>query len=132
MAELSQFEFEQAQRSGQDYAITQPMARQVRFDRANARIVVELTNGCVFAFPPQLVEGLQDATPDQLAQVETASGYGLHWEELDVDMTVAGLMNGIFGTRKWMAAQAGRRTSPAKAAAARANGLKGGRPKKKA
>lgn len=42
-------------------------------------------------------------------------------------------MNGVFGTRKWMselARRAGRATSPAKAAAARANGAKGGRPRK--
>jgi len=41
---------------------------------------------------------------------------------------------GIFGTRAWMnralARHAGRQTSTAKAAAARANGAKGGRPKK--
>jgi hypothetical protein len=57
-------------------------------------------------------------------------GFGLHWETLDVDFSVAGLVNGIFGTAKWMAARAGRAISPAKAAAARANGAKGGRPRK--
>jgi hypothetical protein len=60
----------------------------------------------------------------------SAAGYGLHWESLDLDYTVPGLMNGVFGTAKWMAAKAGRATSPAKAAAARANGAKGGRPRK--
>ena len=42
-------------------------------------------------------------------------------------------MNGIFGTKAWMnelARRAGSVTSPAKAAAARANGAKGGRPRK--
>lgn len=47
---------------------------------------------------------------------------------LDVDFTVPGLMAGIFGTRVAMARRAGQATSPAKAAAARKNGRKGGRP----
>ena len=42
-------------------------------------------------------------------------------------------MNGIFGTKAWMnelARRAGSVTSPAKAAAARADGAKRGRPRK--
>jgi hypothetical protein len=41
-------------------------------------------------------------------------------------------MAGLFGTRSHMARRAGQATSPAKAAAARANGAKGGRPRKTA
>lgn len=59
-------------------------------------------------------------------------GYGLHWESLDVDFTVPGLLAGMFGTQSWMARQGGQARSDAKAAAARANGRKGGRPKKQA
>ena len=76
---------------------------------------------------------LETGTPDQFAEVEViAGGYGLHWESLDADFTVPGLLNDIFGTAKWMAQQAGQAKSPAKAAAARANGAKGGRPRKAA
>ncbi|MEA3065486.1 MAG: hypothetical protein QOJ27_1938 [Sphingomonadales bacterium] len=110
---------------------TEPHAASARYDRRNDRIVVELTNGATFAFPPHLVEGLSEATADELAEVELlGGGFGLHWETLDVDYTVPGLVNGVFGTAKWMAARAGRTTSPAKAAAARVNGAKGGRPRK--
>jgi hypothetical protein len=132
MMELTQTKFEAANERGRIYAETHPIALKVRYSMAKDRIIVDLANGCTFAFPPRLVQGLQDATPEQLAQVYTGSGIGLHWDELDVDVTVAGLVNGIFGTRKWMASLAGRKTSPAKAAAARENGKKGGRPHKKA
>lgn len=78
--------------------------------------------------------GMKAATPDQLAGVEIAgAGSGLHWEALDVDLSVPALMAGSFGTKAWMrelARRAGSVTSPAKAAAARANGAKGGRPRK--
>lgn len=81
--------------------------------------------------PRRLVQRLRDAAPEQLAEIEvSAAGFGLHWPQLDEDYTVKGLMNGVFGTAKWMAAQAGRTSSPAKAAAARANGARGGRPRK--
>jgi len=60
------------------------------------------------------------------------AGYGLHREALDVDLSIPGLLAGLFGTKAYMARHAGRATSPAKAAAARANGAKGGRPRKSA
>lgn len=78
-----------------------------------------------------MVQFLRHASPEQLAEIEvSAAGFGLHWPQIDDDYTVKGLMNGAFGTAKWMAAQAGRTSSTAKAAAARANGAKGGRPRK--
>ena len=83
------------------------------------------------------VEGLADADPEGLAEIEiTPSGLGLHWPALDADVYVPGLMAGSLGSRHWMAcelsAQGGRVSTPAKAAAARANGAKGGRPRKQA
>ena len=96
-------------------------------------MIVELTNGCTFAFPPKLAQGLEAATEEQLSQVEIlGTGTGLHWEALDADLSIPGLLAGLFGTKAYMAQQAGRATSPAKAAAARANGTKGGRPSRSA
>lgn len=112
---------------------TEPRAAAARYDAAADRVVVELTNGCAFVFPPRLAQGLEDATPEQLAAVEVQGvGYGLHWEALDADLSVPGLMAGLFGTAAHMARLAGRVTSPAKAAAARANGARGGRPRRSA
>ena len=96
-------------------------------------MIVRLTNACTFAFPPELAQGLESAADDQLAQVEIlGAGYGLHWPALDVDLSVPGLLSGLFGTASAMARQGGRSTSSAKAAAARANGAKGGRPRRTA
>jgi len=133
MAELTDKQIDAALARGQAAASSEPRAASARYDRRLDRIVVELTNGCTFAFPPRLAQGLEDATADELAAVEVlGAGYGLHWEALDVDFTVPGLLAGIFGTRAYMARNAGRATSSAKAAASRANGAKGGRPRKTA
>jgi len=129
--ELTDAEIEAAQERGRIAQESEPRAASARYDSKSQRIVVELTNGATFAFPPALAQGLRDATPEQLAEIEVSPyGSGLHWPQLDEDYTVPGLVNGVFGTARWMAARAGRAKSEAKAAAARENGTKGGRPRK--
>jgi hypothetical protein len=133
MADLTDAEIDAAAERGRIVRASEPRAAAACFDRKLGRIVVELTNGCTFAFPPSLAQGLESADEDELAQVEIlGSGYGLHWEGLDADLSIPGLLAGIFGTRAYMARRAGQATSPAKAAAARANGAKGGRPRRSA
>jgi Protein of unknown function (DUF2442) len=123
-----------AQARGRELLATEPRALSARYDSKSGRIVVELSNGATYAFPASLGQGLETAAPAELAEVEVlGSGFGLHWEKLDVDLSIPGLLAGRFGTRTWMselARRAGSVTSPAKAAAARANGAKGGRPRK--
>ena len=133
MTELTNAEIDAALERGRAARAGEPRAASARYDPQSNRVAVDLTNGCTFAFPPQLAQGLETATGDELAAVEVLpGGYGLHWETLDVDLSLPGLMAGIFGTRAWMARRAGQATSPAKATAARANGAKGGRPRKSA
>jgi uncharacterized protein DUF2442 len=127
--------FAEAERRGERALRSEPRARAARYDRRTGRIHVDLTNGCSFAFPARRAQGLERASDEELAQVEILGlGLGLHWERLDVDLTVPGLLAGLFGTKAWMdrqrASRAGAATSAVKAAAARRNGAKGGRPRK--
>ena len=131
MADVTDAELTEAKRRWEAERAERPVATGVRFDAASERIVVDFTNGASFLFPARALEGLQDAPADQLAEVELLGETGLHWESLDVDYTIAGLMSGIFGTKAFLEAQrrGGQSRSPAKVAASRANGKKGGRPK---
>jgi hypothetical protein len=133
MTDISDAQIDAAIERGKLALETEPRAASARYDRTLDRVVVDLTNGCTFAFPPRLAQGLEAATDEQLKQVEILGvGYGLHWETLDVDLSIPGLLAGLFGTKAYMARRAGQATSPAKAVAARANGAKGGRPRKRA
>lgn len=99
-------------------------------------MVVQLNTGLLVVFSADLVEGLQDAKPRDLQEIEiTPSGFGLHFPRLDADVYLPGLLAGESGSRRWMAARlgqsGGRSRSAAKAAAARTNGKLGGRPRKR-
>ncbi len=109
---------------------------KARYDQESSRLIVTLYNDIELAVPGRLIEGLAGADPAALSEIEISpSGLGLHWPALDADVYVPALFDGVFGTRSWMAsilgAEGGRATSPAKAAAARTNGRKGGRPAKR-
>jgi hypothetical protein len=112
----------------------EPRATSARYNRETGRVEVELRGGCLFAFPAELAQGLRGASPETLEEVEvTPTGSGLHWESLDADLHVASLVAGVFGPAAWMRAlgrAGGSSCSEAKAAASRANGRKGGRPRK--
>jgi hypothetical protein len=94
-----------------------------------------LSDGHRLLIPREDLQGLQSATKEQIARVEIlGNGTGLHWPALDVDLYTPSLLRRIYGTKLWMAEigrSGGSVKSPAKKRAARANGLKGGRPRQK-
>jgi hypothetical protein len=111
-----------------------PRAISVRYDRVHDSFVIAFDNGNALHVARKNLQGLADATTAQLKDVAIEGpGTGLHWRQLDLDHYIPGLVQGIFGTRRWMA-QLGRTggsvKSEAKAAAARENGMRGGRPQK--
>ena len=114
-----------------------PFAVSARYDRRAERVVVTLDNGLDVGFAPAGVQGLERAKPAQLSEIEISpSGLGLHFPKVDADVYLPALLDGVLGSRKWMAARlgaaGGQARSEAKAAASRANGKLGGRPRKPA
>ena len=65
--------------------------KTVRFDENS--LWVELSDGRVIAVPLAWFPRLLHATPEQRAKVEI-SPMGLHWDELDEDVSVNGLLAG--------------------------------------
>lgn len=103
MVEPTDQELATANERGRVVFETTPHAKTVRHDRRSGMTIVELYNGCTFAFPPRKLQGLEQATDEDLLAVEISGiGYGLHWESRDADFTVEGLMAGRFGSDTYM------------------------------
>ena len=128
-------EFDLATKRGERRRTHEPAALAARYDRRRGRVVIELSTGYEVAFPPHRVQGLERAKSSDLAPIEISpTGFGLHFPKLDADLWLPALLEGVFGSRRWMAARLGARggkaKSKVKARAARANGKRGGRPRK--
>ena len=129
-------EFVEANRRAREMAATHPHATSARYDRRLGRVLIELSNGLIVAFSPRDAQGLEEATPAALSKIEISpSGFGIRFPKLDADLYLPALLEGFLGSRKWMAsrlgAKGGAARSTTKAAAARVNGRKGGRPRKR-
>lgn len=111
-------------------------ATSARYDGASGRVLLELTNGHLVGIAAHRLPALAHATPAQRAAVSLGgAGSILRWEALDADYSVPALILSLVGraaAAREAARVAGSVRSEAKAAAARANGAKGGRPRTKA
>ncbi len=68
-----------------------PEPTAVRFDRDS--FWVDLDDGRTIGIPLAWFPRLLHAAPEQRAKVELSSS-GLHWEEIDEDISIAGLLAG--------------------------------------
>ena len=60
-------------------------------------VFVELTDGRIVGFPADRFRILSKATADELKEVTLeVNGYALRWDNLDEDLTVAGIVAGHF------------------------------------
>jgi hypothetical protein len=135
---LSEAEFERqfatASRRGAARRQNQPLATSVHYD-ADQGVMIELNNDCLVCVPLRLLPELAGASPKDLRRVKILGvGQAIEWPSLDQQFDVLQLVTDAVGARALMAKlgqRGGRVKSKAKAAAARANGSKGGRPRKR-
>jgi hypothetical protein len=109
-----------------------PRALAVEHIPALKLLIVGLSNGRRLVLPIEDVQGLGNATHKQIQNYELLGrGTGISFPELDVDLYVPALIEGVYGNRRWMAQlgkKGGSAKTEAKRLAAKANGAKGGRP----
>jgi len=127
--------FKLANKRARELQASVPRAVSARYDRENGRVVIRLSSNLDVSFSPNDAEGLENAMPSQLDEIEISpSGFGIHFPKLDADLYLPSLLQGFLGSRKWMASRlgqaGGKSRSVVKQNASRANGKLGGRPRK--
>ena len=75
---------------------TSATEKAVKARHEKGRIVVTLSSGRTVDFPVSASPRLARGTAAQLNNVEV-SPYGLHWPDLDEDLSTAGIIAGRFG-----------------------------------
>ena len=127
--------FERARARGAVRARDSSALVSARYNARRETLELAFRGGGTMVIPRTLVPGLDGVGAAELGTpVVSPAGDALSWPALDLDLYVPGLVACAFGTRLFAAAtgrQGGRRRTKAKTAAAKLNGAKGGRPRKK-
>jgi len=132
-------EFETATKRGRERMRNQPLAVAVKCSKARG-LILDLNNGVRLVLPLSYLPHplLHTARPGQLSDVEVvAPGTAIQWPSLDEQIGVLELLKDLLGEElspvmaRELARKGGQSKSETKAAAARANGAKGGRPRKR-
>ena len=108
---------------------------EASYNRKRDALELTLRKGISVSIPRKQIRELKGAGAADLARVEIQpGGDAITFREIDVDIYVPGLLADELGTifAKAMGRRTRGQTTPRKAAAARANGRKGGRPRKAA
>jgi hypothetical protein len=130
--------FAEARQRGEQRLQADPRAVSASFDPVHRRFTLSLQNGLSLTFPAEALHELTGATDEELAGVcMPGFGFALEWPSRDMHISVAGLLIDLMGeawlreVRTELNRRIARSKSAARTQAARENGKKGGRPKKK-
>ncbi|CAH2795861.1 MAG: hypothetical protein CBARDMAM_3492 [uncultured Caballeronia sp.] len=94
------------------------MSKHLAGNPVDGKVLIELSNGALFAIPARIIQGLENASDTDLGTIEiTASGMGLYFPAVDVDVLVAPLLAGVLGSCSFMARRLGKEGRGAPAAA---------------
>ena len=131
---VTQAELEAAERRGRSRRSVGPTIVAAWYDADRQLLLTTLLDGIVLGVPVVRFASLAPFDEAWLRRIIVApSGLLLRWENPDADVSVEEILEqalGSPGMLRELARAAGRVRSDAKARAARANGEKGGRPRK--
>ena len=79
-----------------------PCAISAEYKSDSDVIVLHLDNGRRLVVPREELQGLEAATPEQIAHIKIFGGLDIAWPDLDLDHYLPSLMKGQFGSNRWM------------------------------
>ncbi len=138
--QITDAEYVAALAAGGAEAETEIRAQAVRYVPDRDAIEIVTTRNVGFVIPRQWIGALQEVPAEDLARLEVwPDGSAIELEDRDIHISVHGLMAAILPAMlpprvvaAIFASRGGKATSDAKRSSAKANGRKGGRPRKAA
>jgi hypothetical protein len=79
-----------------------PVAISATYNTALDIVILQLNNGRRLVIPREMLQGLTSATAEQLSDIEIHCGVDIAWPQLDVDHYLPYLIEGSYGSDKWM------------------------------
>jgi hypothetical protein len=73
----------------------------VSYNSALDLILLKIDDGFRPVLQRELLQCLEDATPEQLAHIEIFGGTDIAWPDLDVDHYLPHLLAGKYSTERW-------------------------------
>ena len=138
--QISDAEYATALAAGHIEAETEIRAQNIRYIAERDVIEIVTNRNAGFLIPRQWIGALQDVSKEDLAKLEIRpDGSAIELEKRDIQISVHGLLTAILpamlpsrAVAAIFATRGGQATSRAKQISSRANGRKGGRPRKRA
>jgi hypothetical protein len=136
--QITDAEYAAALAAGQAEAEAEVRAQAVRYVADRDAIEIVTTRNAGFLIPRLWIGALQEVPTEDLARLEIwPDGSAIELEDRDIHISVHGLMTAILpamlpprAVAAIFASRGGKATSDAKRNSAKANGRKGGRPRK--
>jgi len=89
------------EKARQDTSPPDPSALSAEYLRSLDLIVLKIDDGSRLVIPREQLQGLEDATPEQLAHIEIFGGNDIAWPDLDVDHYLPHLLQGKYASESW-------------------------------
>jgi Protein of unknown function (DUF2442) len=78
-----------------------PIALSAEYNRDLDLVLLHIDNGRRLVIPREELQGLENATPEQLADIEIFAGVSIGWRQLDVDHYLPYLFEGRYSSERW-------------------------------
>jgi len=82
-----------------------PRAIAAEYNRPLDLVVLSIDNGQRLEIPRGQLQGLENATEAQLADIQIFAGQDIAWPQLDVDHYLPYLLEGNYASEKWKKAR---------------------------
>jgi hypothetical protein len=89
----------------QDTSPPDPSALSAEYIRSLDLVLIKIDDGSRLTIPREQMQGLENATPEQLAHIEIFGGNDIAWPDLDVDHYLPHLMAGEYSSESWKQAR---------------------------